>query len=72
MPKYEVRKPNEKDLKILPPDSLPRSNEYLTEGYPLAIPFQLRLHTGTLIVEQALIREHDKWVYGTTKIASSE
>lgn len=91
MPKYDVRKSTEKDLKILPADSLRKISEYLTEGHPLAIPFHLGLHTGlrvsevcglmwkhidldrgTLTVEQALIREHDEWVYGTTKTASSE
>ncbi|MBE1553685.1 tyrosine-type recombinase/integrase [Sporosarcina limicola] len=91
MPKYDVRKSTEKDLKILPADSLRRISEYLTEGHPLAIPFHLGLHTGlrvsevcglmwkhidldrgTLTVEQALIRERDEWVYGTTKTASSE
>ncbi len=91
IPKYDARRPTEKDLKILPADRIRKISEYLTEGHPLAIPFHLGLHTGlrvsevcglmwkhidldrgTLQVEQAMINEEGKWVYGTTKTVSSE
>lgn len=51
MPKYDVRKRTEKDLKILPVESLRKINNYLTEGHPLEIPFRLGLHTGLRVSE---------------------
>lgn len=51
MPKYDVRKTTEKDLKILPMETLRKITEYLEEGHPLAIPFHLGLHTGMRVSE---------------------
>ncbi|WP_338652703.1 site-specific integrase [Sporosarcina psychrophila] len=51
LPKYDARKATEKDLKILTVDCIRRISEYLTEGHPLAIPFQLGLHTGLRVSE---------------------
>ena len=51
MPKYDERKTTEKDLKILPMESLQKIGEYCVEGNPLTIPFQIGLHTGMRVSE---------------------
>lgn len=51
MPSYDQRKPTEKDLKILPMESLKKIQEYLSEDHPLYIPFQIGLHTGLRVSE---------------------
>lgn len=59
MPKYDVRKTTEKDLKILPMETLRKITSYLEEGHPLAIPFYLGLHTGMRVSEVCGL----KWKY---------
>lgn len=51
MPKYDTRKTTEKDLKILPMETLRKITSYLGEGDPLTIPFALGLHTGMRVSE---------------------
>ncbi len=51
MPKYDVRKNTEKDLKILPTTSWRKIRDYLVEGEPLLIPFHIGLHTGLRLNE---------------------
>lgn len=51
MPKYDTRKPTEKDLKILPAESLRKISDYLVEGEPLKMPFHIGLHTGLRVSE---------------------
>ncbi len=41
IPKYDVRKTTEKDLKILPKANLRKISDYLVEGEPLMIPFHI-------------------------------
>jgi len=42
--KYVERKTTERDLKILPMESLREISEYCVEGHPFAIPFFIGLH----------------------------
>lgn len=51
MPKYDARKPIEKDLKMLPAESLRKISAYLVKGEPLMMPFQIGLHTGLRVSE---------------------
>lgn len=69
MPTYDVRKSTEKDLKILPVESLKKINDYLTEGHPLDIPFQIGLHTGLRVSEVCgLFWEHIDLNRGTMRV----
>ena len=51
MPKYDVRKTTEEDLKILPAASLRKISDYLVEDEPLMMPFHIGLHTGLRVSE---------------------
>lgn len=69
MPKYDERKTTEKDLKILPMDTLRKITNYLEEGHPLAIPFHLGLHTGMRVSEVCgLLWKHVDLERGTLKV----
>lgn len=69
MPSYDVRKPTEKDLKILPMYKLKKINSYLTEDHPLYIPFQIGLHTGLRVSEVCgLLWEHIDLDKGTLRV----
>lgn len=69
MPKYDERKKTEKDLKILPMETLRKITSYLEEGHPLAIPFHLGLHTGMRVSEVCgLMWQHIDLERGTLKI----
>lgn len=51
MPKYEARKPSQKELKNLPMESLRKTNKCLGKDHPLAIPFHFGIHTGLRVSE---------------------
>lgn len=69
MPKYDQRKTTEKDLKILPMETLRKITDYLEEGNPLAIPFHLGLHTGMRVSEVCgLMWKHIDLERGTLQV----